>query len=272
MKYIYTGASTAMKAFETYEGNDELSQLVSVGKLFEVYSGYKMTDVSHYGRPNLWLAEQVRLQRLAPMHESGTTPVVWLYSDCIQQQFWRARQRMFPKVPREHRDVVWSLITSADWQAEHSAIADRELRQLNDLGNPIAFVGSSGDIYPEQVADYENLTVLEPSWKRVIGEHAGIPFEGRYVLVELLHNAINEFFPHPDYKWNELWRADRQWYNKHKQLNQQLVDRIFEVYKWRADMEQAGYMTGTHPNVYSNVIYHNHIKARVKEWIDANTQ
>jgi len=264
MKYIYTGASTAMKAWETYKGNDELSQLVSIGKLFEVYSGYTMTDRSHYGRGNLWLARRVREAN------KDNAPVFWLYSDCIQQQFWRGEQRMFPKVPREHRDTVWSLITADDWQAEHLAMADRELKELNALNMPIAFVGSSGDIEAEQVAEYENLTVIESSWKRMIGDHAGIPFEGRYVLVELLHNAINEFFTHPDYEWNELWRADREWYRQHTQLNQQLVDRIFEVYKWHADMHTAGYMTGPHPNVYSNVLYHNHIKVRVKEWLDGN--
>ena len=149
-------------------------------------------------------------------------------------------------------------------------MADDELYVLNDMNIPIVFVGASGDIEAEQVAEYKNLTVIESSWKRMIGDHAGIPFEGRYVLVDLLHNAINEFFPHPDYEWNELWRADREWYRQHTQLNQQLVDRIFEVYKWHADMHTAGYMTGPHPNVYSNVLYHNHIKARVKEWLDGN--
>ena len=266
MKYIYTGASTAMKAFETHEGNDELSQLVSIGKLFEVYSGYTMTDTAHYGRPNAWLAKRVREANV------GRMPVFWLYSDPVQAQFWRGEERIFPRIPEENQSTVWQLITADDWQAEHTRLADRELSELNAMNIPIGFVGSSGDIEAEQVANYNNLTVIEPSWKRVIGEHAGIPFAGRYVLVELLHNAINEFFPHPDHKWNELWRADRAWYDQHQQLNQQLVDRIFEVYKWRADMMEAGYMTGVHPNIRGNVVYHNHIKARVKEWIDANTQ
>ena len=91
------------------------------------------------------------------------------------------------------------------------------------------------------------------------------------MLVELLHNTVNEFFTHPDYKWNELWRVDIEWYRQHKELNQQLINRIYEIYQWRADMMKAGYMTGVHPNVYGNVIYHNHIKSRLKEWIDANT-
>jgi hypothetical protein len=265
MKYIYTGDSTAVKAFETHEGNDELSQLVNLGKLFEIYTSYKMFDLSSYGKPNNWLARSVRESNV------GRIPVFWLYTDPLQKQFWIDEQRFFPNIPEENKNKLWELITADDWQQKYIQMADAELRELNQLNIPIGLVGGSGDIEPNQVKDYKNITVIASSWKHVIGKHAGIPFNGRYMLVELLHNTVNEFFTHPDYKWNELWRVDIEWYRQHKELNQQLINRIYEIYQWRSDMMQAGYMTGVHPNVYGNVIYHNHIKARLKEWIDANT-
>mgnify|MGYP001500038011 CR=1 FL=1 len=80
MKYIYTGDSTAVKAFETHEGNDELSQLVNLGKLFEIYTSYKMFDLSSYGKPNNWLARSVRESNV------GRIPVFWLYTDPLQKQ------------------------------------------------------------------------------------------------------------------------------------------------------------------------------------------
>ena len=98
MKYIYTGDSTAVKAFETHEGNDELSQLVNLGKLFEIYTSYKMFDLSSYGKPNNWLARSVRESNV------GRIPVFWLYTDPLQKQFWIDEQRFFPNIPEENKN------------------------------------------------------------------------------------------------------------------------------------------------------------------------
>jgi len=267
-QFIYCGASTATKSYEDHAGTDELSKSINLGKLFSQYTGYTCLDESGFGNPNTMLIDIVK------KHYNTNIPVFWVYADPIGGVLYENGSRTFPELPKDQtkRDLLYRLITADDWKAVYYEIADAELAYLNSTGFRIGFVGSSADIHPWQVEKYENLTVVDSSWKRVLSDDAGIKYPDPYLLPEIIHPLINMFFPQKIDEWNRVWQNDRDDLYDNPHLNQKLVDKIYETYEFRRKLEEHGTMVGVHPNVRGNILYHNHVKKGMKEFIDSGVE
>ena len=263
MKFLYTGASTACKAFVTNDGNDEMSKLISMGKLFSAYTDYELVDESSYGKPNHWLIDEINRKGY-----SKELPIYWLYGDPLMGLFFDG-DRTFPDIPEKNSDIFYECVTG-DWKKVFYEVADRELEYLNSFGYKIGFVASSGDIEPWQVENYENLTVIDSSWSTPVAEKCNTNYTKPYLNSHLLHQAINWFFPEAlsINIWQELWCNDPAELKGHPKISPLIVDKIYEIYRVREDMEKAGYFTHIHPNLESNLMYHNIVKDKVKTWMD----
>ena len=267
-QFIYCGASTATKSYEDHEGTDELSKSINLGKLFSQYTGYTCLDESGFGYPNTMLIDIVK------KHYNTNIPVFWVYADPIGGVLYENGSRTFPELPKDQtkRDLLYRLITADDWKAVYYEIADAELAYLNSTGFRIGFVGSSADIHPWQVEKYENLTVVDSSWKRVLSDDAGIKYPDPYLLPEVVHPLINMFFPQKIDDWRHVWQNDRDDLYDNPHLNQDLVDKIYQTYEFRRKIEEHGTMVGVHPNVRGNMLYHEHVKKGMKEFIDSGVE
>ena len=263
-EFLYTGDSTAFKAFETPDGNDELSQLVSIGKLLEVSTGKKMIDVSHYARPNTRLADYV-------LKINKQAPVIWLFACPVASLFWREHNNAWPAIHSSNTDLAYELITAVNYNEIYNQIANDELNVINNIGLPIGLIGGSGDISEEQIVNYKNLSIIHPSWYQYLAKAADIPLQSKHMLAELLHVIVNIFFPAKGIVWNQLWQVDRNFYNNIP-VNQSLIDDIYKIYSWREAMHNARYICHNHPNVKSNVLFHNLIKDKAKDYLNDNTK
>ena len=208
------------------------------------------------------------MDKIIESGHSKDIPIFWVYADPIMGLFFDGAGRTFPELPKANLSIAYKLITEKGWLDTLYEIADAELAYLNSTGYRIGFVGSSGDINPLQVEKYENLTVIDESWKGLLARESGIKFDQLYFNSIVLHQIVNIFFPLDNQDWTTLWKNDPTELKGLKNINPDIVDLIYNIYKLRNDLEDAECFLGVHPNIKGNMLYHEHIKERVKKFID----
>ncbi len=285
--FIYAGPSWAVQSFETPGGDD--AQKVNIGDMFAQEYNLSALRVPKMGVSNGWLCEQVRRSGA-----SQDTPIIWVYCEPLGKLYHKRTEHdmAWPCYLEQYQHTVAMLLTRDDWRQYRSNIADSELAEMNSLGHPIGIVGSHADILPEQVADYENLTVIEPSWQQILASHCRITAMPEHIGVDFIHQTIKIYAKDEKiFNYIKQYNLSRwmgyeevkgavcrglmklvygdQVPEPYEHVNADVIQTIHEHYEYWKQFEEAGVWSWVHPNIRGNEIFYRHVKTKLKGFIDA---
>jgi hypothetical protein len=284
--FIYTGPSWAVQSFSTPDGRLD-KETVNIGHMFANEFGLSVEWCPRMGVSNTGLCETIRRLEL-PQH----IPIVWIYCDPIGKIYYNKEQHQmtWPCYVSKYETWVEQFLISEHWKQKRRELANTELDEMNQLGHPIALLGSHSDIHQHQIDSFNNLTLIQDSWQKLLTQEIGVePFKD-YMGVDFLHQTIRiflkdkEIFDHikknklNKFKW-EKNTATRilmgLLYNREKtvsdKINSNLVDVIHETYALWDKIQEYNLWNGVHPNIEGNKIFYEKVKYKLKGFIDDNT-
>lgn len=307
MKYdfAYIGPSWAVQSYSSPLGHGDKIK-VNIGQMFSEEFGYglghnKKLWLACMSVSNFWCIDEIRrcIKDYGDWEFNSDTPIIWLTCEPLGDLYYNSKKHdmSWPYYQEDEilddgssvEDFVETLLCQGDWLKSRAKLFDMSLKRMNDLGNPIGIIGSHCDIFPEQVEQYENLTVIEPSWQKHIAERCGITPLQNYIGADFYHQTIKIFLKdkeiikhmnennidkhvHDPKKSGKLMdmimnRKKIDWESK---IDSDLINTVYDVYNHWERFEEQKLFNWVHPSIQGNKIFYNKVKYKIKEFIDDN--
>lgn len=296
---IYTGPSWAAHSYSHADGPTDNE--VSIGDMFATefelsYGDNRQGWLPTVGASNRLCVEKIKLYQRKYINQ--TPPVIWILCDPVARIYYDEQtvRQTWPcyKDDIETEQWVTKLIHSPDWMTIRNELLHCDLSDMNDLGLPIGILGSHSDIDPLDVVNYENLTVIEPSWQNILCQEAGITGMVPNVGADFLHQTlkihckekeITDHIKKNNMEQRNFWQPGKDtavlmsllmtkmWNWQSAQVNdvdESLVDYVFSQYAVWEQLEEAGLFNWVHPNILGNQIFYEHTKDKMWKFINDN--
>jgi len=295
--FIYIGPSWATRSYEDPLGEDTTNQ-INIGDMLAKEYGYSFGKDKVGWCPEIGVSNGLCCNEIRKRGLPNDVPIVWFSCDPVGNIYYRKENHdmSWPSYVEDNilyddvrcDDWVESFLTSKDWREKRRHYFDTQLAEMNSLGNPIALMGSHTDVMKEQVEKYENITLIESSWQRVLAEYCGIIPLDDYMGVDFIHQAMKIFIKDKEIvdhmrKSNlskyEAWADNILAHFIHaytsadeysKRLDDDLVHNIHKTYAQWEQFEEAGVFTWVHPNIKGNEIFYDKVHKKLHKFIDTH--
>jgi len=297
--FAYIGPSWAVQSYSSPLGLEDKIK-VNIGEMFSQEFGYGLGHnqklwLACMSVSNFWCIEEVKRN----LKEYPNVPIIWLTCEPLGDCYYNSSEHRMSWPHYEEKEIlddgssveefIETLLCSGDWRTARLKLFDMSLKRMNELGNPIGILGSHSDIFPEQVEQYENLTVIESSWQKHIAEKCDIDPLENYIGPDFYHQTIKIFLKdkeivehmskhnidkhiHDPDKSGKLMdmimnRKKIDWESK---IDSDLINTVYDVYNHWERFEENKLFNWVHPSIQGNKIFYNKVKYKIKEFIDDN--
>lgn len=227
-KLLYIGSSWAVRSFDKdYENPPRETDVLGKDYTNLAYElGLDVVDLSQFNISNL------SCLNLIQQYDKEYDAVVWVYCEPIKDLNYN-----------NYSNLTEFLTSDSFWDLRNH-INTVILKQLSKLGKPIALIGGASDV---ENADYDNLTVIHPSWQKFLSDIAE---------TNLVHGwspdvAHYEMAANPDLK-----------------PAPKLVDLISSTFDAWDQLAKKKLFAKTHPNTRGTKLFASHIKTSLNNWLD----
>lgn len=287
--FAYIGPSWAVQSYSSPLGLEDKVK-INIGEMFSEEFGYGLGHkrklwLACMGKSNFWCVEEIHRH----LKKFPDIPIIWLTCEPLGDLYYNSKEHTMSWPYYQENEIVETLLCKGDWLKSRSKLFDMSLKKMNDLGHPIGILGSHCDIFPEQVEQYENLTVIEPSWQKHLAERCGIEPLQNYIGADFYHQTIKIFLKdkeiikymnennidknvHDPKKSRKLMdiimsRKNIDWESK---IDSDLINTVYDVYNHWECFEEQKLFSWVHPNRQGNKIFYDKVKYKIKEFIDDN--
>ena len=227
-KLLYVGSSWAVRSFDRpYENPPKPGAVAGRDYTNLAYElGLEVVDLSQFSISNLSCFNLVR------EYGDDYDGVVWVYCEPIKDLTYN------------HYSTMEEFLTSDNFWALRSHTNSLVLKRLSELGCPVALIGGASDV---ENANYDNLTVIHPSWQKFLAERADVDLEHGW-SADVAHY---EMIQYPDLK-----------------PSMGLVDLMSSTFESWKKLEDHKLFNRAHPNTIGTQLFATHIKPSLNNWID----
>lgn len=303
--FIYTGPSWAVQSYSTPLGNDGVGNTINIGDLFakefnHSLGSYREAWLPAHGVGNKKCCEEIRRWG----HVDGwkpIKPIIWVLCDPFARLYYNTLKNemcwphykedeiVFKHVKVEH--FLNTFFKSKDYLEERKKLLHADLEDMNNLGMPIGILGAHSDIDYEDVEPYENITVLEPSWQKVLCNHSGVrPMEPNWGA-DFVHQTLKMYLKEDKimsfmkenkidkYTWKDniftrklmdfvmdtvIGRSDG--------IEPTLVQHVHGQYECWRQLELKGLFNWVHPSITGNLVFYEHVKHKMEKFVNAHKE
>jgi hypothetical protein len=220
MTLLYAGPSWAFQSYNTQDGNEPYK--TSVFKELQLSA----INISKPGGSN-----KQQLDYIKTNSRYRNNPVIWLYCE--------------PLLDLKHYKGIeyHELIEREDWLSIRKEVNVTILNEINDLGVPVAIIGSHSDVTD---CSLPNIEIIEQSYQKCLCDVARIPYNCLGWGPEMMHKSI---LLHGNLK-----------------PTRSLVDEISKTYNVWKQLESNGLFFDVHPTVNGVVEFSAIIKSKLDIW------
>ena len=228
-KILYVGPSWATRSYDTPDGSE--SDYTNLYKELNL-ENFGIEFLAFGGASNQHFIDYLTGNYKTNFYKKDYDAIIWVYCEPLIELKLQGKMQEF----LESEDF-WNMRLSAN---------KKILDQLDQIGKPIALIGSHSDIVD---CNYKNITVIHPSWQKFLAEHAGIELKYGGWGAEVAHmQLVTEY--------------------KDIKPSNNLVDAITEQFSaWRR-LEYHRLFSWCHPNKKGNELFAKKIKNSLYSWIN----
>jgi len=303
---IYIGPSWAVQSYSTPLGDDGDGNTINIGDMFAKEFNHTFGKNKQAWLPSHGIGNLTAVHRIKSFIKIKK-PIIWVLCDPIARLYYIKDTKHMCWPSYKEDEIVYENINSAtwvdtffknpNWLKQRNKLLHADLQDMNSLGYPIGILGSHSDITHEDVKEYENLTVIEPSWQNVLCEHVGIkgmsPNLGAdflhqtlkiYVKLEEIENHIKKY-DLDKYSWIPSKRTRQlmtmvmdpiiKWKGSmipESNIESSIIDYINEQYEVWKQLEDKGLFNWVHPSIEGNMIFYEHVKHKMENFVNAHKE
>ena len=303
--FAYIGPSWAVQSYSSPLGLEDKIK-INIGVMFSEEFGYglghnKKLWLPRMGVSNFWCVDEIKNRNIVENYPG--IPIIWLMCEPLGDCYYHSKEHdmTWPHYKEDEildngftvEQWVEKLLCGGNWKETRETLLHMALKRMNDLGTPIGLIGSHSDISEKQVEKYENITVIEPSWQRVLAEHCELEPLEEYIGVDFYHQTIKIFLKDKEvmdhmrkhnmdkYKYTpsgvtkklmSMIMSKETKIDWESGIDGNLINTVYDVYNHWDIFEQKKIWNWVHPNIRGNKIFYDKIKYKIKEFIDDNKE
>lgn len=228
-KLLYVGSSWAARSFtKHYEERPTATDRLGIDYTNLAHElGLDVVNLSQFSISNLSCCNLIQ------QYDQPYDGVVWVYCEPIKDLGYN------------NISSIKEFLQSPNFWSIRQNINSVILKKMSELDCPIALIGGASDV---ETADYDNLTVIHPSWQKFLAETAGVDLEHGW-SADIAHHEMG-LYPriHP---------------------SAGLVDLMTDTFDAWKKLEKKDIFINTHPNVNGTQLFAGHIKSSLNTWLDS---
>ena len=308
---IYIGPSWAVQSYSTPMGDDGDGSEINIGDLFAEEFNHSFGKKRHAWLPSHGISNSSCVDRCI---SSGNVqrhiqkkPILWVLCDPLARLYYDKTKRTMTWPYYKEDEIVVKAVKveswvdrffkNPNWLKQRNELLHVELKLMNDLGVPIGILGAHSDITYEDVIPYENLTVIEQSWQKILCNHANIEPMPTNLGADFLHQTLKIYIKQADienhlrvnnldkYVWRSgeatkqlmtlimnpttIWKGSR---SNEDSIEPSIIDYIHEQYDVWRQLEDKGLFNWVHPSIEGNLIFYEHVKNNMERFINAHKE
>lgn len=303
---IYIGPSWAVQSYSTPLGDDGDGNKINIGDMFAEEFNHTFGKNKQAWLPTHGIGNLTGVDRIKDVIKIKR-PIIWVLCDPLARLYYIKDKKQMSWPSYKEDEIVYENINSetwvdtffknSNWLEQRNKLLHADLKDMNSLEYPIGILGSHSDITYEDVKEYENLTVIEPSWQNILCEHAGIkgmkPNLGAdflhqtlkvYVKLEEIENHIKNYNL-DKYSWMPSKRTRQlmtmimdpiiKWKGAmipESSIEPSIIDYINEQYEVWRQLEDKGLFNWVHPSIEGNMIFYEHVKNKMENFVNAHKE
>jgi len=217
-RLAYTGSSWAARGFDNPVEQDPNGGTNLVKEL-----NLQVTNLSEFSSSNSSCYEKLK------NHNDKFDAVLWVYCE------------PFNEISPGDLSLI---IKKENWIEVRKDINYQILKKINGLGCPVGLIGGPSDVFD---CDFDNITVIHPSWQKFLAEQNNVDLDLGWGA-DVAHSAIV--------------------YNQDTAPCRSAVQAISDTFKSWNQLELYGLFRWVHPNTKGNQLFAKEIKHSVKCFID----
>ena len=235
MKYIYTGPSWAAQSYDDVNG--PFFKSTNLSREW----GIECLDLSKPGSSVLDRAEAIK--------ESGVSlPIVWVYNEPLLD------------ITTATGLTLNEFVVNDNWKNIREECNQYCLGQIDALGLPVLLIGGHSDVLN---CDHSNITVVCPSWQTWLAEQSGMAVNGNNITVDPEDGG--------NYNIDHCWGAEvvHKFLHENQQINPnaKLLDSLWDIYYFWAELQKRNWFWEVHPNMRGNVEFAKFLKPAVNNFL-----
>ena len=308
---IYIGPSWAVQSYSTPLGNDGDGKDINIGDMFAEEFNHTFGKKRHAWLPTHGIGNLTCVQRCLSSgnisNQVKKKPVIWVMCDPIARLYYEKETRKMCWPSYQESEIITKGINvgswvdrffkNPDWLEQRNELLHLDLEAMNSLEVPIGILGAHTDVTYEDVKPYENLTVLEPSWQNILCEHAGIKGMNPNLGADFLHQTLKIYIKQADiekhmqahnldkYTWRPgestrqlmslIMNPIMSWKGstiKKNNIEPSIIDYIHEQYDVWKQLEDKGLFNWVHPSIEGNMIFYEHVKHKMENFVNAHKE
>ena len=220
-KILYVGPSWAARSYDTPDGSElDYTNLIQELNL-------SVVNLSRPGASNMEMLDVVK------DYNEDYDAIIWTLSEPLTDPIWDQQK-------------IKNMFESDNFWEMRIELMQRAFKHISSIGCPVALIGGHSDIIN---CDYDNITIIHPSWQKFLAESVGVELEhgwGAEVAHRILMTEAQDIVP-----------------------SMSVVDLVSDTFKSWHTMELKRVFNWCHPNKNGNKLFAKEIEKSLNTWISS---